>query len=1160
MTTSTLNINDLDSVQPNRPPRLVSGENFEDWKRCLKAFFYYTDYNQWESIVNGPHVPKTVEGTVTTINTDPSTFTEGDTKLLDRDKKALGALTLCLHQDIYNRFAEHTTAKSLYDALCEFYDGNEDLKLDRKAQAEKEFNSFVGYSQENLTDITNRFLSVSSNLKKYDEKLGNHEQVTKLLDSLPPQWSLQINLLKQERNFHDYKLMDVINKLKSFDLDVKRREYNQSMMVPNIPSQNAALISSAANSHIYSAAPGGSSSHVSVKSVGASTNVGSSSNASVTTQIPSDTMALFGMFVDPDDLEETDIQWQMAMLTLRARRFMERTGRRSFGNQGQNNKLGYDKGKLRCYNCKQLGHFKRECPLPIVTEPVNSGNPRTVPGQERLEEVKSRNETALLTNFDWSAEIEETKEEINHALVDEIVENDDNYINCFDPFKEFYGEDEEGKLEKVDKDQSDAIVQGHLNHSGLVCEAAVNEMKNDEKSKLNLEAMIEKARLDAVDEFKRNIPYCQCDRALAAEKLVIGLPYDVIEYMCSSACKIRLIGIYKANKLLMSNENELKRTNKELKLSESKYFVKLREALKENEHLKRSLLEKNCEINYLTEQVTLAEFETRKLKNKLQQWTISSLSGVNLKEVREDYAYGGSTGLGCSSSSECSNSDSKKSVEDISLINSVSSDVLYSDNSMFNSNLGCTTSNPNVLNDDLIENKCVNDKDELSGHVSESQTKTNCFQKFFTPQIPSFTPVRISKPKSESEKVKVTAGKSKEPYDSYSDCNSQLSECDEEIEMDKILVDKVSKEHSSAVVNSRWHIDSGCSRHMTGLKDLLTNYRIINGGYVAFAGDKKGGKMIGQGEVLNGSLTLEDVNYVPELAFNLLSVSQICDKNIPVMFLPNECLFLKPEFSIPEELVIMRAPRRNDTYMLSMGSKESTSTVTCLLSKASSFESFQWHRRLGHINFKILNKLVKNNLVRGLPLKDFSVVEKCMACAKGKQHKRPHKLKIENSISEPLELLHTDLFGPISVKSIAKKSYCLVVTDDYSRYTWVIFLAFKSETAEELIKLIPQIEVLGKRKVQAIRSDNGTEFRNHIFNSFCEQRGILRQFSAARTPQQNGVAERKNRTLVEAARTMLIESKLPIIFWAEAVNCAAYVLNRVLIVKEKMKTSVRAIS
>jgi len=105
------------------------------------------------------------------------------------------------------------------------------------------------------------------------------------------------------------------------------------------------------------------------------------------------------------------------------------------------------------------------------------------------------------------------------------------------------------------------------------------------------------------------------------------------------------------------------------------------------------------------------------------------------------------------------------------------------------------------------------------------------------------------------------------------------------------------------------------------------------------------------------------------------------------------------------------------------------------------------------------------------------------------------------------------------------------------------------------MKLIPQIEVLAKRKVQAIRNDNGTEFRNHIFNSFREQRGIVRQFSIARTPQQNGLAERKNRTLVEAARTMLIESKLPFIFWEEAVNCVAYVLNWVLIVKSKMKTS-----
>jgi len=290
----------------------------------------------------------------------------------------------------------------------------------------------------------------------------------------------------------------------------------------------------------------------------------------------------------------------------------------------------------------------------------------------------------------------------------------------------------------------------------------------------------------------------------------------------------------------------------------------LREALKENEHLKRSLLEKNCEINYLTEQVTLAEFETRKVKNKLEQWSISSmkredlckkqrgariktglgykndaqaypppstfcysptptphssneliqeiikndtnrlisgLGDVKLTDVREDYAYGGTSGLG---SSGCSSFESKKSVEDSTSINFVSSHVLYSDNFVCNSNLGCSTSNSNNLNDDLIEKVCENDKAELSGHVSESQTKTNCFQKFFSRQIPSFTPVRISKPKDkesslssvsklEPDKVRVTTDKSKEPYDSYSDCTSQLSDCDEEIEIDRIPVSNVSR-------------------------------------------------------------------------------------------------------------------------------------------------------------------------------------------------------------------------------------------------------------------------------------------------------------------------------------------------------------------------------
>ncbi|GJW42044.1 ribonuclease H-like domain-containing protein [Tanacetum coccineum] len=136
-----------------------------------------------------------------------------------------------------------------------------------------------------------------------------------------------------------------------------------------------------------------------------------------------------------------------------------------------------------------------------------------------------------------------------------------------------------------------------------------------------------------------------------------------------------------------------------------------------------------------------------------------------------------------------------------------------------------------------------------------------------------------------------------------------------------------------------------------------------------------------------------------------------------------------------------------------------------------------------------------------------------------------------------------------------KKMYLLVVTDDFSRFSWVFFLAIKDETSQILKTFITGIENLIDLKVKVIRCDNKTEFKNRVMNQFCEIKGIKREFSVARTPQQIGVAERKNRTLIEAARTMLADSKLPTTFWAEAVNTACYVQNRVLVIKPHNKTS-----
>ncbi|GKA14572.1 putative ribonuclease H-like domain-containing protein [Tanacetum coccineum] len=349
-------------------------------------------------------------------------------------------------------------------------------------------------------------------------------------------------------------------------------------------------------------------------------------------------------------------------------------------------------------------------------------------------------------------------------------------------------------------------------------------------------------------------------------------------------------------------------------------------------------------------------------------------------------------------------------------------------------------------------------------------------------------------------------------------------------------------------------VDSGCSRHMSGNKAYLAEYQDFNGGPVAFGGSK--GYITGKGKIKTGKLDFEDVCFVKELHhFNLFSVSQMCDNKYKVLFTDTECLVLSPEFKLPDEnQVLLRIPRQNNMYSFNLENIVPFGGLACLIAKATIDESNKWHRRLGHVNFKNLNKLVKGNLVRGLPSKIFQNDHTCVACQKGKQHKASCKAKSVSSISQPLQLLHMDLFGPTSVRSLNHKTYCLVITDDFSRFSWVFFLRTKDETSGILKDFIRQIENQLNQKVKTIRCDNGTEFKNRDFIEFCGSKGIKREYSNARTPQQNGVAERKNRTLIEAARTMLADSFLPNTFWAEAVSTACYVLNRVLVTKPQNKT------
>ncbi|GJU46930.1 putative ribonuclease H-like domain-containing protein [Tanacetum coccineum] len=232
---------------------------------------------------------------------------------------------------------------------------------------------------------------------------------------------------------------------------------------------------------------------------------------------------------------------------------------------------------------------------------------------------------------------------------------------------------------------------------------------------------------------------------------------------------------------------------------------------------------------------------------------------------------------------------------------------------------------------------------------------------------------------------------------------------------------------------------------------------------------------------------------------------------------------------LPDEIqILLKIPRKDNMYSFDMKNIVPKESLTCLL--------------------------VKDNLVRGLPTKRFENDQTCVACLKGKQHRASCKSKVLNPITKPLFMLHMDLFGPTFVSSLMHKKYCLVVTDDYNRFTWVFFLTTKDETSEILKNFIKEIENLVDKKVKIIRCDNGIEFKNKVMDDFCKEKGIRREYSVARTPQQNGVAERRNRTLIKAARTMLADSKLPTTFWVKAVSTACYVQNRVLVVKPHNKT------
>ncbi|CAN1282367.1 Retrovirus-related Pol polyprotein from transposon TNT 1-94 [Linum perenne] len=338
---------------------------------------------------------------------------------------------------------------------------------------------------------------------------------------------------------------------------------------------------------------------------------------------------------------------------------------------------------------------------------------------------------------------------------------------------------------------------------------------------------------------------------------------------------------------------------------------------------------------------------------------------------------------------------------------------------------------------------------------------------------------------------------------------------------------------------------------MTGDKRLFSLLDEFKGGKVIF-GDNNKSRIMGKGTIgKQPEPVFHNVLFVPNLKHNLLSISQLCGVQNRVTFEANFCKIER----ISDQKILFTGTRNGNIYTIDMKNQEAFHEK-CFTALKTSLEIL-WHKRLGHISTTRMSQLRTLGLVRGLPKFNSDKKKFCDVFVKGKHVKTSFKSISTISTSKPLQLLHMDLFGPTNVQSLGGKLYAFVIVDDFSRFTWVFFLAKKDECLPKLIDFAQQISNSLGLKIKAIRSDNGGEFTSFKFESFCTSLGIQHFVSAPRTPEQNGVVERKNRVLLDLSRTMLLDCNTSKRFWAEAVSTACYILNRTLIRKGLNKTLIR---
>ncbi|KAI4303367.1 hypothetical protein MLD38_039008 [Melastoma candidum] len=343
-------------------------------------------------------------------------------------------------------------------------------------------------------------------------------------------------------------------------------------------------------------------------------------------------------------------------------------------------------------------------------------------------------------------------------------------------------------------------------------------------------------------------------------------------------------------------------------------------------------------------------------------------------------------------------------------------------------------------------------------------------------------------------------------------------------------------EDSKPKYKEQWILDSGCSYHMCPNRDWFTTYTPVAGG-VVLMGNNATCSVVGSGTVRvrmhDGVIrTLSNVRHVPDLRKNLISLGVLDAHGYKIAI---ESGVIRISCGA---LVVMKGTKTGSLYVLHGSTVTGSAAISSSLSESDSAKL--WHMRLGHMSENSMSALSNRGL---LPVQSIGKLDFCEHCVFGKQKRVSFNTAVHQT-KGTLDYIHSDLWGPAQVTSKGGCIYFLTLIDDFSRKVWIYFLKNKSDVFDTFKQWKTQVEKQTGKPVKRLRTDNGLEFCGSDFNEFCLKEGIIRHRTVVGTPQQNGVAERMNRTLLEKARCMISNAGLGKDFWAEAVNLACYLVNR----------------